>query len=100
MLAAYEMMAAACLTTTFVLTQRNAACQRIATSDNEDIKAELLPPLCSGESFATVGISHLTTSRQHLAKPPVSAVETATGFVLNGTVPWVTGARSADHLVS
>jgi alkylation response protein AidB-like acyl-CoA dehydrogenase len=99
-LAAYEMMAAACLTTTFVLTQRNAACQRIATSDNDEIKSELLPPLSSGESFATVGISHLTTSRQHLAKPAVSAVETATGFVLNGTVPWVTGARSADHLVS
>ncbi len=44
MLAAYEMMAAACLTTTFVLTQRNAACQRIASSDNAEIKSELLPP--------------------------------------------------------
>ena len=52
-----------------MLTQRNAACQRIANSDNQEIKAELLPPLCAGESFATVGISHLTTSRQHLAKP-------------------------------
>ena len=91
MLAAYETLAAACLTTTFVLTQRNAACQRIANSDNDEIRAELLPRLCAGESFATVGISHLTTSRQHLAKPAVSAVETQTGFVLNGTVPWVTG---------
>lgn len=99
-LAAYETLAAACLTTTFVLTQRNAACQRIANSDNEELKAELLPPLCRGESFATVGISHLTTSRQHLAKPPVTAVETESGFVLKGTVPWVTGARAADHLVS
>ena len=44
MLAAYEMMAAACLTTTFVLTQRNAACQRITSSDNQEIKSELLPP--------------------------------------------------------
>jgi alkylation response protein AidB-like acyl-CoA dehydrogenase len=100
LLAAYESLAAACLTTTFVLTQRNAACQRIANSDNQDIKADLLPRLCAGELFATVGISHLTTSRQHLAKPAVSAVETDTGFALNGTVPWVTGAPSADHLVS
>jgi|HubBroStandDraft_6_1064221.scaffolds.fasta_scaffold28618_2 alkylation response protein AidB-like acyl-CoA dehydrogenase len=100
MLAAYESLAAACLTTTFVLTQRNAACQRITNSDNQDIKAELLPQLCAGDLFATVGISHLTTSRQHLAKPSVSAVETDTGFVLNGTVPWVTGAPSADYLVS
>ncbi len=100
MLNAYETLAAACLTTTFVLTQRNAACQRIANSDNREIKAELLPPLCAGESFATVGISHLTTSRQHLAKPAVSAVETSDGFVLDGTVPWVTGAPAAEHLVS
>jgi alkylation response protein AidB-like acyl-CoA dehydrogenase len=100
MLYAYETLASACLTTTFVLTQRNAACQRIVNSDNREIKAELLPRLCAGDSFATVGISHLTTSRQHLAKPAVSAVETPSGFVLNGTVPWVTGAPAAEHLVS
>ena len=100
MLAAYAMLAAACLTTTFVLTQRNAACQRIANSDNEALKAELLPPLCAGDSFATVGISHLTTSRQHLVKPAVTAVETEAGFVLSGTVPWVTGAPSAEHIIS
>jgi alkylation response protein AidB-like acyl-CoA dehydrogenase len=100
MLASYEMLAASCLTTTFVLTQRNAACQRIANSDNEALKAELLPRLCAGESFATVGISHLTTSRQHLSRPAVTAVETEAGFVLSGTVPWVTGVRSAEHIVS
>jgi alkylation response protein AidB-like acyl-CoA dehydrogenase len=97
---AYEKLAAACLTTTFVLTQRNAACQRIAASDNFEIKSELLPPLCRGEAFATVGISHLTTSRQHLAKPPVTAVEEGAHFVLDGTVPWVTGASAAAHIVT
>jgi alkylation response protein AidB-like acyl-CoA dehydrogenase len=99
-LAAYEKLAAACLTTTFVLTQRNAACQRIAASSNFEIKSELLPPLCRGEVFATVGISHLTTSRQHLAKPVVTAVEAGDNFVLDGTVPWVTGASAADHIVT
>jgi alkylation response protein AidB-like acyl-CoA dehydrogenase len=99
-LAAYERLAAACLTTTFVLTQRNAACQRIAASDNFEIKSELLPPLCRGEIFATVGISHLTTSRQHVAKPVVSAIEDGDNFVLSGTVPWVTGARAAGHIVT
>ena len=39
------------------------------------MKSGLLPPLCRGETFATVGISHLTTSRQHLAQPAVTAVE-------------------------
>ncbi len=99
-MAAYERLAAACLTTTFVLTQRNAACQRIAASGNFEMKAELLPALCCGETFATVGISHLTTSRQHLAQPPVTAVEAPDEFVLNGTVPWVTSAAAAKHIVT
>jgi alkylation response protein AidB-like acyl-CoA dehydrogenase len=99
-IAGYEKLAAACLTTTFVLTQRNAACQRIAASANFEIKSEVLPPLCRGEAFATVGISHLTTSRQHLAKPAVAAGEAGDEFVLNGTVPWVTGAWAAKHLVT
>ena len=67
----YERLARACLVSTFVLTQRNGACQRIAGATNEGLKAELLPPLARGEVFATVGISHLTTSRQHLKKPAV-----------------------------
>jgi alkylation response protein AidB-like acyl-CoA dehydrogenase len=99
-LATYERLAAACLTTTFVLTQRNAACQRIAASDNFEVKSELLPPLCRGQIFATVGISHLTTSRQHVAKPVVSAIEDGDNLVLSGTVPWVTGAGAAGHIVT
>jgi alkylation response protein AidB-like acyl-CoA dehydrogenase len=99
-LAAYEMLAASCLTTTFVLTQRNSACQRLANSTNDQLKSELLPRLCRGETFATVGISHLTTSRQHLGKAAVSALETDAGFLLNGTVPWVTGAHTAQHILT
>lgn len=100
MLAVYEHLAAACLTTTFVLTQRNAACQRIIASQNRAVQAELLPLLCTGESFATVGISHLTTSRQHLAHPAVSVEVVGDTFLLNGNVPWVTGAKAADEIVS
>src|SRR5262245_47565195 len=66
---AYFRLAAACLTTTFVLTQRVAACRRIVDSDNQSAKAELLPGLLSGSLFATVGISHLTTSRRHVPHP-------------------------------
>ena len=69
----YLALSSACLTTTFVITQRTGACQRIERSDNEELKAELLPKLVSGEIFATVGISHLTTSRQHLSRPVLRA---------------------------
>lgn len=99
--AGYDRLAAACLVTTFVLTQRNGACQRIAAAEeNEAIRQELLPSLARGELFATVGISHLTTSRQHLGRPAVTIRESAGELVLTGEVPWVTGAPHADFIVT
>lgn len=95
----YVKLAAACLTTTFIITQRTGAMTRIASAGNDFARNELLPDLISGRSFATVGISHLTTSRQHLARPVLRATEIANGFVLDGYSPWVTGAEFAQHVV-
>ncbi len=100
MLYGYLRLAAACITTTFVLTQRNGACQRIANSESETSRSGLLPALGRGDIFATVGISHLTTSRQHLAKPAVRVRRDGVDFVLDGAVPWVTGARHANVIVT
>lgn len=100
MLEGLRFLASANLVATFVLTQRSAAVRRIATSSNDFARQQLLPKLLSGEIFATVGISHLTTSGQHLKKPLVQATETDNGFELNGLVPWATGATKADYLVT
>jgi alkylation response protein AidB-like acyl-CoA dehydrogenase len=94
----YLKLSAACLTTAFVLTQRVGACTRIAASGNEFVESELLPPLLTGDIFATVGISHLTTSRQHV-QPVLRAAETTNGFRLDGYSPWVTGAPFAQYIV-
>jgi alkylation response protein AidB-like acyl-CoA dehydrogenase len=95
----YMRLAAACLTTTFILTQRSGAVRRVADCDNQTVKERLLPALADGSNFATVGISHLTTSRRHLARPVLAANETPRGFVLDGYSPWVTGAAHADTVV-
>lgn len=95
----YLALSEACLTTTFVVTQRTGAMQRIAASGNEALKAELIPDLASGKAFATVGISHLTTSRQHLGRPAITAREVDGGFILHGSTAWVTGATFAQHVV-
>ncbi len=95
----YLELSAACLTTTFVITQRTGACRRVEACDNQELKDRLLPDLCSGKSFATVGISHLTTSRRHVAKPVLRAEETADGFIVDGFSPWVTGGPFADHVL-
>lgn len=95
----YLALSQSCLTTTFILTQWVAACRRILGSSNVRLRKELLPKLASGEVFATVGISHLTTSRQHVA-PVMRAAQQADGsFVLDGFSPWVTAAPAADLVV-
>jgi alkylation response protein AidB-like acyl-CoA dehydrogenase len=96
----YLALSQCCLTTSFVLTQWNAACRRIAASPNGELRARLLPQLASGDVFATVGISHLSTSRQHVGRPVLSATPQPDGsLLLNGFSAWVTGAAHADQLV-
>lgn len=96
---AYLKMSQACLASTFVLTQRVAALKRIAASSNESLVHRNLPNLLSGISIATVGISHLTTSRLHLRQPVLVAEKCEGGYLLSGTCPWVTGANDATHLL-
>ena len=96
---AYVDLASVCLTTTFILTQRVAAIRRICTSDNAPFRDRLLSGILAGNTHATVGISHLTTSRQHLRKPACYAIEKDGGYFVTGQSPWVTGACGATHLV-
>ena len=96
---AYLKMSQACLASTFVLTQRIAALKRIAVSANHDLVQQRLPALVSGQASATVGISHLTTSGQHLRKPVLLATEVDGGFLLDGFCPWVTGANDTKYLL-
>ncbi len=95
----YLALSQACLSTTFVITQRTGACRRIASSTNQSLKGALLPDLAAGRSFATVGISHLTTSGRHLKNPLLTAEPVEGGYRLNGQAPWVTGGEAADTLV-
>ncbi|HND52608.1 MAG TPA: acyl-CoA dehydrogenase family protein [Pirellulaceae bacterium] len=95
----YIGLARACLTTTFVITQRMGACTRIAGSDNHELARRLLPDLIAGRTFATVAISHLTTSRRHLGRPILRAERESNGYRLDGYSAWVTGADQAQQIV-
>ncbi|HAL14930.1 MAG TPA: acyl-CoA dehydrogenase, partial [Planctomycetaceae bacterium] len=95
----YLALSASCLTTTFIITQRTGACRRIINSESDFVIGNLLPDLISGSAFSTLGISHLTTSHRHLAKPVLTAEASDAGFVLNGFSPWVTGGDQADTIV-
>ena len=97
----YLRLAAADLTTTFIVTQFVGAMRRIAGSENRAPAQRWLGKLLAGEAFATVGISHLTTSRQHLAVPVMRVIEggEAGEYRMTGVAPWVTGAAHADVIV-
>ena len=94
----YLALSKACLKTAFIITQRTAATKRIENSANEPLKGSLLPDLAAGKTSTTVGISHLTTSRQH-TQPAMQASLTDGGFLVNGFSPWVTGGAHADTIV-
>ena len=96
----FERLAAACLVSTFVLSQRNAAVSRVVASSNESLRRELLPRFSRHEVMATVGISHLTTSRQHLRAPAVTARPDGDDYVFDGEVPWVTGAAISELVLT
>ena len=96
----YLRLAEADLTTTFVITQYMGAIRRIVGSPNQTLQQRWAEQLMTGDSFGTVGISHLTTSGRHLSKPVLLATETEDGFLLDGMAPWVTGAPHADVLVT
>lgn len=96
----YLKLGAACLTTTFVITQWVAAVKRLMASDNIALRDRLLPELLDGSSHITVGISHLTTSRRHLGRPALQATEEGEGFRLSGFSPWVTAAPFSKYILT
>lgn len=95
----YHAIASASLATALVLSQRDSAVGLIDGAGDSPLRNELLPQLASNELFTTVGIAQLTTSRQ--GGPPALAAERVSGgYVLNGFIPWCTGAAKADVIIA
>ncbi len=99
LIATLEAIAATCLTTALAVSQWAAAVRIIATADAA-VRESLLPALARGETFTTVGISQLTTSRQHLGRPALVANRKGDDWQLDGLCPWVTGADACDTIVT
>lgn len=93
---AYEAIASASLTTALILSQRDSGVQMLA-GNHSPLAADLLPKLARGEVFTTIGIAQLTTSRQRGA-PSLRATADADGFMLDGEIPWATGAAHSDFI--
>jgi butyryl-CoA dehydrogenase len=99
LLEGYEQIAGVCLTSAFILSQREGAVRRLLANPIPELQRQLLPALASGEQFASVGLSQLTTSRQHQSPSLVATPLGTDGYRLDGLIPWVTGADRADFLI-
>ncbi|NJK76378.1 MAG: acyl-CoA/acyl-ACP dehydrogenase [Richelia sp. CSU_2_1] len=71
----------------FLQAQHHSATSMLAASDNEMLKNKDLPAIARGELRLGVGFSHLRRS----GNPVVTATPAKDGYLLSGTIPWVTG---------
>ena len=96
----YVELAAENLTACFVLTQQNGAVGRLVAGTSEAARTQWLPDIAAGRANATVGISHLSTSRQHVRQPPVTVRLEGDAITVSGFVPWSTAADRAAVIVT
>ena len=96
------LLASGSLTAAFILTQHDAAVRRLAVAAKwgHVRAAEWLIRITAGESFCTVGLSQLTTSRRLGSRALVATPTSSGGYRLEGAMPWVTAAGRADVFVA
>ncbi len=88
-----EVLAGACLLTTFVWMQHHGAVLAAAGTTNSRLRQEWLEPLCAGRRRAGVALAGT------LPGPPLlRARSVAGGYVFDGVSPWVTGWGHIDTL--
>ncbi len=98
MVRGYEAVAAGSLACLLILSQRDGACEFIASCERADVKDHWLPLLCKHKLMTSIGISQLTTSQRRGAA--LKARAHGDGFILNGVMPWVTAAEKCDFIVT
>lgn len=99
LLYSYRTITAGSLAVALILTQRDGACDLIARSEVDQLPRELLPAHARGELFTSVGISQITTSKG-AAAAKLRAIPDGDAFILSGFMPWVTGAKWCDQIVT
>ena len=82
-----EILAGACLTTSFVWTQHHSAVLAVTKTASQVLREEWLAPLCRGDRRAGVAFAGL----RRPGPPILTAKRSSDGWVLRGSAPWVTG---------
>jgi alkylation response protein AidB-like acyl-CoA dehydrogenase len=81
------MVAAVSGSLAFLQTQHQSAVSLISRSSNADLKDRYLPYMADGQKLVGIGFSQL----RRKGPPLLKAQQVNGGYVLDGSVPWVTG---------
>lgn len=95
-LKAMDIVSQECMSTGFMVWAQDVVSWYVEMSDNDYLKQTLLPKLASGEALGGTALSNPMKYLAGIEPLLVSAVETEDGFILNGTLPWVSNL-GPDH---
>lgn len=92
--AVVELIAGACPSTWFVLTQHRSAWESATSTDEEPLRRRWAEPLSKGQALGAVAFAHL----RRPGPAHVLASPDGDGWRVSGTLDWVTGWGLADVL--
>ena len=78
-----------CMTTGFMIWAHDVCAWYIENSDNAWLKQEILPKMVDGEVFGATALSNPMKYFAGIEDLKLSAEETEDGYIINGTLPWV-----------
>ena len=71
----------------FLQTQHQSAASMILRSEKQELKERVLPDMVTGKRWIGIGFSQL----RRKGPPIMRATPSEGGYILDGTVPWITG---------
>ena len=96
-LKAIEMVSETCLSTGFMVWCHNACSWYLQNSDNAFLRSQVLPKVARGEVLAATGLSNPMKHFAGIEKIKIVATPCEGGYILNGTLPWVSNLGE-NHL--
>lgn len=90
-----ELLASACGVTSFTQQQLQSGGGFLTSTENTALKSALLPSMARGDILCSIGFSHL----RRPGLPVVTARVVQGGYLITGTLPWVTGWSLLDSYV-
>jgi alkylation response protein AidB-like acyl-CoA dehydrogenase len=78
----------------FLQTQHQSAANLIFQGHNNSLKSEYLPKMAKGQKLVGIAFSHLRKEQ-----PCFTAIPTTDGYLLNGTIPWLTGWNFFEEII-